>query len=192
MSISNETKQRAARVRLIAMDVDGVLTDGTLPLFENDEGKFFYARDGLGISVGRSAGLKFAIITGRRCEAVRKRAGELRIHHLVQAATNKAKALSDVCAAEGIDVTAAAFIGDDWNDLPGMEVAGLSACPADAPPEIRARVDVVLEHNGGRGAVRELVESVLEAQGGWEKAAEKWLESLREREAQDGGIVCRQ
>lgn len=174
------------------MDVDGVLTDGTLPLLEHDEGKFFYARDGLGISVGRSAGLKFAIITGRRCEAVRRRVDELHIDHLVQAATNKAKALAAVCAAEEVDVIEAAFIGDDWNDLPGMEVAGLSACPADAPPEIRARVDLVLKHNGGRGAVRELVETVLEAQGGWEKAAEKWLDSLREREAQDGGIVCRQ
>lgn len=192
MSISNETKQRAARVRLIAMDVDGVLTDGTLPLFEHDEGKFFYARDGLGISVGRSAGLKFAIITGRQCAAVEKRVEELRIEHLIQRATNKAKALADVCAAEGIDVSQAAFIGDDWNDLPAMEIAGLSACPVDSPIEIQFRVDIVLEQLGGRGAVRELIEEVLETQGGWAEAAEKWLEGLRGRDAQDGGIVCRQ
>jgi len=163
---------------MVAMDVDGVLTDGNLVLGESGESKIFHARDGLAVSVARGAGLTFAIVTGRESAAVRIRAEELRIEILMQGCRDKGAALRRISSEHGLDLEEIAFIGDDWNDLPAMRVAGLSAAPADAPFDIRRRCDFVASAKGGHGAVRELLEWLLDAQGGWTNAAERWVETL--------------
>lgn len=163
---------------MVAMDVDGVLSDGTLILGDAGESKAFYARDGLGVSVARLAGLTFAIVTGRESSAVQTRAKELRIEILMQGCRNKGAALREIAAERDMDVQEIAFIGDDWNDLPAMRVAGLSAAPADAPFDIRRTCDFVASTRGGHGAVREFIEWLLDAQGGWTNAAERWVETL--------------
>lgn len=163
---------------MVAMDVDGVLTDGSLLLGASGESKIFHARDGLGVSVARGAGLTFAIVTGRESEAVRLRATELRIEVLKQGSQNKGAALRAIACEHGLDLEEIAFVGDDWNDLPAMRVAGLAASPADAPFDIRRRCDFVASARGGHGAVREFLEWLLDAQGGWTNAAERWVETL--------------
>lgn len=157
------------------MDVDGVLTDGSIILGDAGEAKAFFVRDGLGISVARHAGLRFAIVTGRSGTPVERRALELRIEHVVTRCRNKAVALEELAEAESLTTEQVAFIGDDWNDLHAIRIAGLSAAPADAAREVREAADVVCDAAGGRGAIRQFLEWLLEIQGGWEAAAERWL-----------------
>ncbi|HEY3414632.1 MAG TPA: HAD family hydrolase [Armatimonadota bacterium] len=178
MQTSDDVLARARRIKMVAMDVDGVLTDGALVLGDGGESKVFHARDGLGVSVARRAGLSFAIVTGRDSVAVRTRAEELRIEVLLQGCRNKGDALRRIAADHGLDVDEIAFVGDDWNDLPALRIAGLTAAPADAPFDIRRRCDFVASMKGGHGAVREFLEWLLDAQGGWANAAERWVETL--------------
>lgn len=179
MKENEEISDRARGIRLVAMDVDGTLTDGAISLSNEDETKTFFARDGLGISVARHAGIQFAIITGRQSAATERRARELKIEHIIQKCHGKAEALRKLCENASISLEETAFIGDDWNDVPAMRLVGLSAAPGDAPAEITEIADLVTDAAGGRGAVRELVEYLLEAQGGWAVACERWLDSLR-------------
>jgi 3-deoxy-D-manno-octulosonate 8-phosphate phosphatase (KDO 8-P phosphatase) len=157
------------------MDVDGVLTDGRIILGDSGEAKAFFARDGLGISVARHTGLRFALVTGRSGTPVERRALELRFEHVVTRCRDKAAALRELAAAESLTLDQVAFIGDDWNDLPAIRIAGISAAPADAPRQIREQVDFVSDAPGGRGAVREFLEWLVDVQGGWDAAAERWL-----------------
>ena len=180
MQTSDDVLARARRIKMVATDVDGVLTDGTLILGDAGESKAFNARDGLGISVGRVAGLAFAFVTGRESAAVTQRAESLRIEVVVQGCRDKAAAVRRIAEERGLDVEEIAFIGDDWNDLPAMAVCGLSAAPADAPFDIRRHCDFVASARGGHGAVREFMEWLLDAQGGWTNAAERWVEMLQE------------
>jgi 3-deoxy-D-manno-octulosonate 8-phosphate phosphatase (KDO 8-P phosphatase) len=178
MQTSDDVLARARRIKMVAMDVDGVLSDGSLVLGDGGESKVFHARDGLGISVARGAGLTFAIVTGRSSSAVTQRAEELRIEVVEQGCRNKGEAVRKIAVDRGLRMEEIAFIGDDWNDLPAMRLAGLTAAPADAPFDIRRRCDFVASARGGHGAVREFVEWLLDAQGGWTNAAERWVEQL--------------
>lgn len=169
---------RARRIKMVAMDVDGVLTDGSITLMDGGEAKTFNVRDGLGITIARSVGIRFAMVTGRAGAAVERRAAELKIERLEMACSGKAAALRDIAAREGLDVAEIAYIGDDWNDLPAMQIAGISAAPADSPYDIRRYADFVASARGGRGAVREFLEWLLDAQGGWTNAAEAYVDAL--------------
>jgi 3-deoxy-D-manno-octulosonate 8-phosphate phosphatase (KDO 8-P phosphatase) len=154
------------RIRLLALDVDGTLTDGRL-LFSSDGSdlKAFHVHDGQGLRLLRDNGVAVALITARRSPLVERRATELGIEHLIQGSTNKADSLRAVCAALGLTPAAAAFMGDDLPDLPAMAIARLAIAPANAHPWILPFVAWQTRASGGAGAVREVCDALLVAQG---------------------------
>ena len=156
----------AARVRLLLLDVDGVLTDGRLYYTaEGEEMKAFDVKDGHGIVLLRDH-VELGVISGRPGLA-RKRLEELRFKHFVFSQRDKLEGYAEL-AHLGIPDEDVAYMGDDVNDLGLLRKVGLSACPADAHPSVRAAVHLVTEAPGGRGAVRELVELILRAKGLWQ------------------------
>jgi 3-deoxy-D-manno-octulosonate 8-phosphate phosphatase (KDO 8-P phosphatase) len=171
-----EFARRARACRLLLLDVDGVLTDGRIILGETEEYKAFHAQDGLGVTLARAAGLQVAIITGRASAAVARRSRELHLDHVLQARPDKAAALADLCGATGLRPDQVAAMGDDWIDLPLLAAAGLAACPADARPEVRERCHYISPCPGGRGAVRDWVERLLQARGQLESLLERYLQ----------------
>jgi 3-deoxy-D-manno-octulosonate 8-phosphate phosphatase (KDO 8-P phosphatase) len=159
-------KRRATRIRLVALDVDGVLTDGRLYFGARGEAlKAFDVRDGLGIELLREAGIEVAIITGRSSPIVARRARELGIARVLQGQKDKLAGLRRVLRAAKVEPAACAYMGDDWPDLPAMALAGLAATVADAAPEVRACAQWIAPSGGGRGAVREFAQFLLAAQG---------------------------
>ncbi|MGE0312054.1 MAG: KdsC family phosphatase [Lautropia sp.] len=159
-------QRRAARVRLLAMDVDGTLTDGRIVIGPRGEAtKHFSVRDGFGLSLLRQAGIELAIVTGRHSRIVEQRAAELGISRVLQKVADKRAALVSLCDALRIGLADAAFAGDDWPDLPAMRACGFAAAPIDAEPEVRAVAHWVSTRRAGRGAIRELAETLLRAQG---------------------------
>lgn len=157
---------RASRVRLLALDVDGTLTDGRLLLAaEGIELKAFHALDGQGLKLLRDIGIEIALITARTSELVSQRAGELGISHVHQGCHDKRgslRSLSQLLALDPVDV---AFMGDDLPDLPALGWSGFAVAPANAHPWVRERVHWVTSTGGGLGAVRELCDLILDAQG---------------------------
>lgn len=161
----------AAGVRLLVLDVDGVMTDGSIMLDDRGvETKRFNVRDGFAIKLWQKLGFTCAIITGRSGSAAKHRAIELGIEHLVQGSSHKGRALQELLRELGLEATQAAFLGDDWPDLPAMRVAGYPMAVADAEPDVRAIARFVTTRPGGRGAVREAVEHLLSAAGLMERA----------------------
>ena len=158
---------RARRVRLVIFDVDGVLTDGRLwygP--KGDVMKVFHAFDGHGIKLLQYAGLVTAILSGRRSPAVTARAKELGIKHVLQGIDDKLAAFQKLLRKIRIKADDAAYMGDDLVDLPVLERCGFACAPREAPAAVRSRVHYVAEAPAGRGAVRELCDLMLRAQGG--------------------------
>jgi 3-deoxy-D-manno-octulosonate 8-phosphate phosphatase (KDO 8-P phosphatase) len=185
---SPSLRERLAAVRLLAMDVDGVLTDGSIvwsarpqggPLLET---KSFSVKDGLGITLARVAGLQIAWITGRTSGVVERRAVELGVTELHQWARNKRLVLEEIKGRHAFPATAVAFIGDDLNDVPAFKASGLRIAVADAAPEVRELADWVTTTAGGRGAVREVVEAILRAQDRWEEILGRYYEKLEREE----------
>lgn len=163
---AGEFAARARALRLLVLDVDGVLTDGRIVLDGGESDvKAFHTQDGLGITLARAAGLQVAFLTGRSSRAVARRAAELHVDHLLQGRPDKGRALAELRAAAGVEPAQVAAMGDDWIDLPMLLEAGLAACPADAVPEVRERCAFVAGRKGGRGAVRQFVDALLEARG---------------------------
>lgn len=166
---------RAARIELLVMDVDGVLTDGGLYYGPDGEAfKRFDVKDGHGIVLCRYAGLPTGILTARTSGMVEVRARELQIAHVLQGRRDKEVGFAEILEAAKLKPEHIAYIGDDVNDLPVLRQVGLSACPADARPEVRAAVHYICEAPGGHGAVRELCELLLKAQGRWEGAMARY------------------
>ncbi|HSE15865.1 MAG TPA: HAD hydrolase family protein [Pyrinomonadaceae bacterium] len=164
-----EVQERAARIKLLLMDCDGVLTDGRIWLFENgEEQKGFHTRDGLGIDLLHRAGLRSGIISGRTSSAVTTRARTLGMSFVVQGHENKSQAFADVLAEAGVSNAEVAYIGDDLNDIPLMLQSGLGFAVADAALETRERAHYVTKAPGGFGAVREVIELILKSQGRWD------------------------
>ena len=169
-SPNEEVLARARRVRLLLMDCDGVLTDGRLWLTEDyDEQKAFHARDGQGISLMHRAGLKTGIISGRKSTAIDRRAHDLKMAYVHQYAKDKVAALEEIIAESGVSAEECAFVGDDLADIPPMRRVGLAVAVADAAEETKQSAHFITELNGGCGAVREVCELVLKAQGRWEE-----------------------
>ncbi|HEY6003751.1 MAG TPA: HAD hydrolase family protein [Anaeromyxobacter sp.] len=156
---------RAARIRLVLLDVDGVLTDGRLYYGPEGEAlKAFDVKDGHGIVLLREHA-DFGVISGRPGKASQRRLEELRVKHLVFGERDKLAGYARL-AHLGIPDEEVAYMGDDVNDIPLLRKVGLSACPADARPEVKEIVDFVARSPGGRGAVRELCDLVLRAKAG--------------------------
>ena len=153
-----------SRIKAIALDVDGVLTDGGFWWGPNgEEWKRFCFADVMGISLGKKAGLVFALISGEDSPLVDRFATKMGIADVFKGCKDKATALREFAERHALDLRDMAFMGDDVNDLGAMAIAGLSAAPANAVPEVREHVCCVTDRSGGNGAVRELLESVLKA-----------------------------
>jgi len=181
--------EKLQTIRLVAMDVDGVLTDGTLLLGATASGeavelKGFNVKDGLALGLARAAGLEIAWITGRVSAVVERRAAELGVREVCQWARNKRQALSELSTRLGFAREQVLYIGDDLNDVPAFESAGVKVCVSDAPTYIQVHADWVTARPGGHGAVREVVEQVLQAQNRWDEAVEGFLARLREEQEQ--------
>jgi len=170
--------ERASRIKLLLMDCDGVLTDGRVWLFENgEEQKGFHTRDGLGIELWHRAGLKSGIISGRNSSAVERRAQGLGMAFVVQGVTEKVQAFTQTVTQAGVTNEEVAFIGDDLNDIPLMMRSGFGVAVADAAVEARERAHYVTKLNGGQGAVREVIELILKAQGRWDALTADYTEN---------------
>lgn len=156
------------RISLIVLDVDGTLTDGKILIGSNGlELKSFNVKDGMGISLAVKAGISVAIITGRESEIVTRRAKELKIPYVYQGVSDKAAKLFDLMSEVKSTPEEIAFIGDDLNDISAMEAVGFAACPADACSEVKQMCQFISKYNGGEGAVREIIEHILNEQGAW-------------------------
>ena len=161
----------AARVRLMAFDVDGTLTDGGIVIGAGGElFKRFSVRDGLGLVLLQQAGIRVALVTGRSSEIVSQRARELRIETVLQGVADKAQAMRDLCDQEGLTLEQAGFMGDDWPDLPAMQAVGFAATVPDADAQVRRIAHFVAGAPAGGGAARELAEFVLRAQNRFESS----------------------
>ncbi|MCM2311791.1 MAG: HAD hydrolase family protein [Steroidobacteraceae bacterium] len=158
--------ERAARIRLLVLDVDGVLTDGRLYLSaDGEELKVFHVRDGSGLVAIQRAGVTVAIISGRDSAAVMRRARELGIQHVRQGVSDKGAELERLLAELGVAPEEAACVGDDTPDAPMLRRAGLAIGVADAHPALLASAHWVTKSNGGQGAVREVCDLLLSARG---------------------------
>jgi 3-deoxy-D-manno-octulosonate 8-phosphate phosphatase (KDO 8-P phosphatase) len=165
---ADDLAERCGPIELLLCDVDGVLTDGTIIVDDRGiETKNFYVRDGSALAMWRRAGKKAAILSGRWARAVEHRASELGIPWVLQGNLDKIQSFRKLLAALKLEPRQVCYVGDDLLDLPVLRAAGLAACPADAVAEVRAVAQLVTEAPGGRGAVREVVETVLRNQGGW-------------------------
>src|SRR5687767_999905 len=171
-----ELRQRAARVKLLLMDCDGVLTDGRIWILENGEDqKAFHTRDGLGIELLHRAGLMSGIISGRTSSALERRAQSLGISFLWQGLNDKRQAFAEALSKAKVTNEEVAFVGDDLTDLPLMVQCGVAFAVADASEEVKRRAHYVTAANGGNGAVREVCELLLKAQGRWDDLVKSYL-----------------
>ena len=174
----NDVERRAARVRLLLLDCDGVLTDGRITLHaDGDEQKSFHTRDGHGLVLLHRAGLQSGIISGRTSAVVGARARDLGIAHVRQGTHNKIVEFAEVLAAAGVSEHETAYVGDDVTDIPLMRRAELAVAVADATIETRAAAHYVTQLHGGFGAVREVCELLLKAQGRWAELMRRYTES---------------
>jgi len=170
----------ARRIRLVGLDVDGVLTDGGIYLGATDgvplEFKRYDIQDGLGVFFLRDAGIKVAIITGRVSDSVRLRAAELQVDDLSQdAQARKLPAFHRILRRHGVSPAEAAFIGDDFPDMAIFRMVGLPVAVGNAVPEVKQAARLQLSRHGGRGAVREFAELLLKARGDWSDVVERYV-----------------
>ena len=173
-----ELQKKAKKIKLVALDMDGTLTDGSINIGgEGELFKRFNAKDGLGITTARRHGLRVAVITGRKGTIVQRRAEELGIAEDVMSGISaKKQALQALAEKYDLSLEEIAFMGDDLNDVPALLAAGLSAAPADAAEDVRQRVSYIAPHNGGQGAVRDLLELILKARGDWAAIVDEYTE----------------
>ncbi len=166
---------RAQALKLVAFDVDGVLTDGRLTFdSEGRELKTFHARDGHGLKLLQETGLVVALITARNSAIVDRRAQELGIPHVIQGSRNKRQAYEQLLATLGIDWQAGAFMGDDLPDLAILVRCGLAMTVPEAPEVVRSQCHWISPLGGGRGAVRRAVEMILECRHQWQEIVRRW------------------
>jgi 3-deoxy-D-manno-octulosonate 8-phosphate phosphatase (KDO 8-P phosphatase) len=172
-----ELLARQREIRLLILDVDGVLTDGSLFLGDGGEQyKAFNSRDGHGIRMAQQGGLEVAVLTGRNSEVVTHRMRDLGVRHLLQGRRDKREALTELLAQTGFTAAHSAFVGDDILDLPAMRQVALGVAVADAHPLVLEHADWHTLAPGGRGAVREVCEALLAAQGRLETIFRAYLE----------------
>ena len=172
------TMTNLADIQLLAMDVDGVLTDGTLVInADGSECKFFNSMDGHGIRMWQRAGLKVALISGRASEPTQRRAEQLQIEYVFQDCHNKLPVFEKLLEQLGLAPNKAAYIGDDLTDLPVIRYAGFGVTVANAADEVKQYADYVTTRTGGNGAVREVIEYILKNTGRWQELMTRYLPS---------------
>jgi 3-deoxy-D-manno-octulosonate 8-phosphate phosphatase (KDO 8-P phosphatase) len=164
-----------ANIEMLALDVDGVLTDGTLIInSDGSESKFFNSLDGHGIRMWQRAGLKVALISGRASEPTTRRAEQLQIEYVFQDCHYKLPVLEKLLEQLGLSSDRVADIGDDLTDLPTMRYVGFAAAVANAVDEVEQCADYVTTRSGGRGAVREVIEYILKNSGRWQELMKRY------------------
>ena len=164
------------KIKLLALDVDGVLTDGSIYISPAGEVfKGFNAKDGMGISCALRSGLQIAVITGRQSPIVERRCEELGITLLQQGVKDKRLALQQMAQKLGLVREEIAYMGDDLNDIPAFKASGFNLVPADAAIEVMAVADIITKASGGRGAVREAITMILAAQDNWNVIVNSYL-----------------
>ena len=172
------TMTNLADIEMLAMDVDGVLTDGTLVInADGSESKFFNSMDGHGIRMWQRAGLKVALISGRASEPTQRRAEQLQIEYVFQDCHNKLPVFEKLLEQLGLAPNKAAYIGDDLTDLPVIRYAGFGVTVANAADEVKQYADYVTTRTGGNGAVREVIEYILKNTGRWQELMTRYLPS---------------
>ena len=182
---------RARKIRLLVMDVDGVLTDGRMVLAESgDELKMFHTHDGIGLALAHRAGLRTAMVTGETSPIAKARGAKLGVDRVLLGARRKGESVDALLAEYGWDASSLAYIGDDLLDIPALQRAGLAVAVADAVADVKAVAHVVTRAPGGHGAVRECVELILRAQGVWDEVFRAYVEEhggQRARRKKPGG-----
>jgi 3-deoxy-D-manno-octulosonate 8-phosphate phosphatase (KDO 8-P phosphatase) len=170
--------RRAKKIRLLILDVDGVMTDGSIILDnKGNEYKCFHVRDGHGIKMLLSAGVRVALITGRESKVVARRARELGITDVFQKCFDKAVAYTALVEKYGLSGTEIAYVGDDIVDAPIMRKVGLPISVADSAEEIKKYALMVTGNRGGRGAVREVADVILKSKGLWQEMFDEYFET---------------
>jgi 3-deoxy-D-manno-octulosonate 8-phosphate phosphatase (KDO 8-P phosphatase) len=172
-SFSNFPAELAQGIKMLILDVDGVLTQGDIIMDNHgEESKAFNVRDGHGIKMLQRTGIEVAILTGRTSQVVECRARDLGIKYVVQGSLRKADGIKTLCEKAGIDAKSCAYMGDDVIDLPAMAQCSLSMAPADAHPGVLSKVHWVSGFKGGKGAVRQAAEALILANGCWSKVVQ--------------------
>lgn len=176
MKFTDDALSRAKKIKIVVFDVDGTLTDGKIYMGSAGElCKAFSCRDGMGVTLAHKAGLKTAIITGRTSEIVANRAKELKISAVWQGISDKRKAYQELKERFQVTDEEIAYAGDDLNDYPLLKIVGLPCVVGDAMPEVKEIARLEADSKGGDGAVREILEFIVEAQGLWEMATASFL-----------------
>ena len=176
--ISVALKKKAVQIKVLLMDVDGTMTDGSVTLLSQEDGsalevKTFDAHDGQGLTLAQTAGLRTGCITGRESAALLRRAREMKMEFIYMKQPLKMPAYEEILAKAGVSDAAVAYIGDDLPDIPLMRRAGLAIAVGDATPEAKKAAHYVTRSTGGRGAIREAVELILKSKGIWEEMIDK-------------------
>jgi 3-deoxy-D-manno-octulosonate 8-phosphate phosphatase (KDO 8-P phosphatase) len=181
MSPSPEILERARKIKLFLMDVDGTLTDGAVNLIALPgnggiaEMKAFNSQDGAGLKLAHLMGIRTGFITGRKSPAVSQRAAELKVEFVYLGQETKMAAFDECLQKAGVTEAEVAYMGDDLPDMPVAKRAGLAVAVGNAAPELKAICHFVTSRGGGEGSAREVVELILKAQGRWEEAVPKAL-----------------
>jgi 3-deoxy-D-manno-octulosonate 8-phosphate phosphatase (KDO 8-P phosphatase) len=175
----SELMERAARIKLLLMDVDGVLTDGKIQFAPDHEGKMaetkaFDAQDGIALRWLNWYGIKTGVISGRDSQATVERARQVGMTYVFQGHIEKVPILEQILKDSGLNGSEVAYVGDDLTDVVIMRRVGLTAAPANARPEVKQIADMVTQHVGGSGAVRDVIEVILRGHGLWNEILKKY------------------
>ncbi len=171
-----ELLSKARSVQLLLLDVDGVLTDGSITYTHSgEEIKTFNCRDGFGMNMLKKIGVEVGLITARKSEALNRRVQDLSLTHVYQGVRNKVEAFNEIIEHLKLTPAQCAFMGDDWLDLPLLSRVGLSATVADGAPELKNIVHFIAQDNGGGGAVRNLCDLIIEAKGKRDTLLQEYL-----------------
>jgi 3-deoxy-D-manno-octulosonate 8-phosphate phosphatase (KDO 8-P phosphatase) len=178
LKISPALNHRAAQIKLILMDVDGTMTDGSVTLLSQPDGtaleiKTFDAHDGQGLTLAHTAGLRTGCITGRESGALLRRAAEMKMEFIYMKQPLKMPAYEDILAKTSVSDSAVAYIGDDLPDIPLMRRVGLAVAVGDAVPEVKRAAHYTTKALAGHGAIRETVELILKSKGIWKEMIDK-------------------
>lgn len=172
-SYPKQLLKRASQIKALVFDVDGVLTDGKIIYTSSgEEAKEFHVRDGMIVAPLKKAGLLMGVISGRESQAVARRCSELKLDFCHQGIDDKGWALAQIMKHHQLSEKEVAYIGDDINDLPAFQLAGMAICPSDAPSYLKEKMDLITNAKGGRGVLREVGDLLLIAKGGLEKLLE--------------------
>ncbi len=179
MASNNSVQESAKQIRLLVLDVDGILSDGRLTFTNSgEELKAFDVQDGFGIKCIQDAGITVAVITGRSSHIVQNRMQSLGIAHIIQGREDKGVALRALCQELDIDLVDTAYMGDDWPDLTALALVGLALTAPNAHAEVRKRAHFVTQARGGQGAVREVCDLLLQAQGYYDDLLDHYTRSF--------------